>query len=107
MFIATASPIEPDGLLDGFWRKRQGAFCEAMPSMNMLAAIALPKSCVAARVALKKVVHSVPAALAIARFSRSVGSEKSDITGEFARHHLAGVDQKRRFPFAHGREHLA
>src|SRR5438045_4119022 len=45
--------------------------------MKMFAPIELPSSAVASRVASMKLVFSAPAAVRIARFSRSVGSEKS------------------------------
>ena len=45
--------------------------------MKMFAPIELPSSAVASRVASTKLVFSAPAAVRIARFRRSVGSEKS------------------------------
>src|SRR5256885_12365311 len=45
--------------------------------MKIFAPIELPSSAVASRVASTKLLFSAPAAVRIARFSRSVGNEKS------------------------------
>ena len=74
--------------------------------MNMLAAIALPRSAVAIAVASTK-DDAVRARRRLDRALEALGRQREiGVAGEVARHHLGGVHHERRLPLLHGGQHL-
>ena len=74
--------------------------------MNILAPIDWPNSAFAIREASTKWVLSRPASAAMVRLSRSLGSEKSALAGEFAGQEFVGIDHHGGGAGPHGGKHL-
>ena len=93
LFIATSTPFSSIARSIAAEVSGIAADCHAKPSMNMLVAIASPRSAVAISVASIVRVRSAPARPVIAASSRRCRQRHVGVAGELARIGLVGVDE--------------